>query len=141
MYDFTFVGKERIDELDLYVFDVTPKVIPDPKKSKQRLFTGRVWVDDKELEIVKSKGKAVPETKENKFPVVETWRENIDGKYWFPTYVSSDDELVFDSGQVVKLRMRVKYGDYKLGHTDVKIIGEEEEVKPQPSPTPAPKKP
>src|SRR2546423_5529906 len=27
-YNFTYVGKERIDELDLYVFDVAPKVIP-----------------------------------------------------------------------------------------------------------------
>jgi hypothetical protein len=143
MYDFTFVGKEKIDDLNLFVFDVTPKVVPDPKKSKLRLFTGRVWVDDQDLMIVKSKGKAVPETKENKFPVVETWRENIDGKYWFPSYASSDDELVFDSGQVVKLKMRVKYFNYKYGHTDVKIIGEEDTPtpKPTPSPTPAPKKP
>jgi outer membrane lipoprotein-sorting protein len=139
MYDFSYVGKEHIDELDLYVFDVTPKAIPDPKKSKLRLFTGRVWVDDKDLMIVKSKGKAVPETKENKFPVVETWRENIDGKYWFPSFASSDDELVFDNGQVVKLRMRVKYNNYKYGHTDVKIIGEDDT--PVPTPSPSPKKP
>jgi len=139
-YNIAYVGKEHIDELDLYVFDVTPKAIPDPKRSKERLFTGRVWVDDKELEIVKSKGKAVPETKTNKFPIVETWRENIDGKYWFPTYVASDDSLVFDNGNVVKLRVRVKYNNYKLGHSDVKIIGEDEPVK-EPSPSPTPKKP
>ena len=141
-YDFNYLGKEHIDELDLYVFDVTPKVIPDPKKSKQRLFTGRIWVDDQELEIVKSKGKAVPETKENKFPVVETWRENIDGKYWFPSYVASDDDLVFDNGQVVKLHMRVKYNNYKLGHTDVKIIDDPGDAgTSQPSPSPTPQKP
>src|ERR1700730_2957749 len=29
-YNFRYVGKERIDELDLYVFDVTPKVVPNP---------------------------------------------------------------------------------------------------------------
>lgn len=85
-YNFTYLGKEKIDELDLYVFDVTPKVIPDPKKTDQRLFSGRVWVDDRDLQIVKSKGKAVPETKRNVYPVVETWRENVDGKYWFPAY-------------------------------------------------------
>ncbi|HTK37172.1 MAG TPA: hypothetical protein VL325_01655 [Pyrinomonadaceae bacterium] len=141
-YDFNYIGKEHIDELDLYVFDVTPKVIPDPKKSKQRLFTGRIWVDDQELEIVKSKGKAVPETKDNKFPVVETWRENIDGKYWFPSYVSSDDDLVFDSGQVVKLHVRVKYNNYKLGHTDVKIIDDPGDAgTSQPTPSPTPQKP
>lgn len=143
-YNFTFLGKEKVDELDLYVFEVTPKVIPDPKKSKQRLFTGRIWVDDEDLMIVKSKGKAVPETKINKFPVVETWRENVDGKYWFPSFASSDDELVFDDGSVVKLRMRVKYTDYKLGRTDV-VIGDAEDLSEQPeakpSPSPSPKKP
>lgn len=138
MYNFSYVGKQHIDELDLYVFDVTPKVIPDPKKSNQRLFTGRVWVDDKDIQIVKTKGKAVPETKINKFPVVETWRENIDGKYWFPTYASSDDELLFDKGNTVKLRMRIKFTEYKLGHTDVKIIDDDT---PEPTPTPTPKKP
>jgi outer membrane lipoprotein-sorting protein len=142
-YNFTLLGKEKIDELNLYVFDVTPKVIPDPGKTKQRLFTGRIWVDDRDLMIVKSKGKAVPETKKNKFPVVETWRENVDGKYWFPSYSASDDELVFDNGLAVKLKMRVKYADYKLGRTDVRIIDEGDvvEEKPSPSPRPTPKKP
>lgn len=138
-YSFTFVGKEKIDDLDLYVFDVAPKVIPDPKKSKLRLFVGRVWVDDRDLMIVKSKGKAVPEDKNNKYPVVETWRENVDGKYWFPSFTTADDELVFDNGLAVRLRMRVKYADYRVGKTDVKVIGEEEvldETKPKPSATP-----
>jgi hypothetical protein len=79
-YNFAYLGKEKIDDLNLHVFEVTPKVIPDPKKSKLRLFTGRVWVDDRDLMIVKSKGKAVPEDKNNKYPIVETWRENVDGK-------------------------------------------------------------
>src|SRR6185295_13281298 len=62
-YNFTYLGKEHIDELDLYVFEVAPKVMPDPKKSKLRLFLGRIWVDDQDLLIVKTKGKGVPETK------------------------------------------------------------------------------
>lgn len=141
LYNFNYVGKEKIDELNLYVFDVSPKVMPTAK-SKVRLFSGRVWVDDTDLQIVKSKGKAVPETKESRYPIVETWRENIDGKYWFPAYSASDDELVFDSGQVVKLKMRVKYSDYKLGRSEVKILDDEEEVKEEkPKPSPAPKKP
>lgn len=141
LYDFTLLGKERIDELDLYVFDVKPKVIPDPKKSKQRLFIGRIWVDDKDLQIVKSKGKGIPETKDNKFPVVETWRENIDGKYWFPTFISSDDELVFDNGFTVKIRMRVRYYNYKQTRTDVRILDDEEQEKPQPTNKQKPDKP
>jgi hypothetical protein len=135
-YNFTYLGTERIDELNLFVFDVTPKVIPDPKKSKLRLFTGRVWVDIEDEMIVKTRGKAVPETKQNKFPIVDTYRENIDGKYWFPTYATSDDELVFGDGSVLKIRMRVKYTNYKQGRSEVRILDDDTPAKPQPSPTP-----
>jgi TonB family protein len=104
--------------------------MPDPKKTKDRLFLGRVWVDDQDLQIVKAKGKAVPETKTNKFPVVETYREQIDGKFWFPTYVYADDDLIFDNGTDVRIRMQVKYTDYKVGRGKVTIT-ELEEVKPE----------
>lgn len=134
-YNFSYVGRESLDGFNLYVFDVTPKVIPNPDKSAIRLFTGRVWVDVNDLMIVKSKGKGVPETKKNKFPVVETWRESIDGKYWFPFEARSDDELVFDDGGVVKIRMRVKYKNYRLGRSEVRILDDV----PDPTPSPTPK--
>ena len=140
LYNFTYVGKEKIDELDLYVFDVSLKVIPDPKKIKQRFFGGRIWVDDRDLMIVKTKGKAFPVPKGEQFPVVETWRENVDGKYWFPALAMSDDELVFDSGQVVKVKMRVKYTGYAIGKSEVRIIDDEEETKEEPKPSPTPTK-
>jgi TonB family protein len=129
LYNFKYVGKERIDELDLYVFDVAPKVAPDAKKTKDRFFLGRIWVDDQDLQIVKSKGKAIPETKTNKFPVVETYREQIDGKYWFPTYAYADDDLIFDNGTDMRIRMQVKYTNYIIGHGKVTIT-ELDEVKP-----------
>jgi len=132
LYNFKYIGKERIDELDLYVFDVSPKVMPDPK-TKDRVFVGRIWVDDHDLQIVKAKGKAGPETKKNKFPVVETYREQIDGKFWFPTYVYADDDLIFDNGTDFRVRMRVKYTDFKVGRGTVTIteVGDApEQVKP-----------
>jgi hypothetical protein len=112
-YNFTYVGKERIDELDLYVFDVGPKVMPDPKKTKERFFQGRIWVDDRDMQIVKVRGKGIPETKDAKYPIFETYREQIDGRYWFPTYTYADDELDFGKGQIVHVRMSVRYTDYK----------------------------
>jgi TonB family protein len=137
-YNFTYVGKERIDELDLFIFDVAPKVMPDPK-TKVRLFSGRIWVDDHDLQIVKSRGKGVPETKINKFPNVETYREQIDGRYWFPTYSYADEELVFGNGEVLHIRLRVKYTDFQKGHAEVKITeinGDEPDPTPKPTPTP-----
>lgn len=121
-YDFQYVGKEKIDELNLYVFDVRPKVMPDPKKTKERLFAGRVWVDDQDLQIVKTRGKGVPETKTNKFPTVETYREQIDGQYWFPTYSYADEELVFDKSEPLHIRMKIKYSDFEVARAKVKVI-------------------
>ena len=128
-YNIKYVGKEKIDELNLYVFDVTPKVMPDPKKIKDRLFLGRVWVDDQELQIVKTRGKGVPDTKINKFPNVETYREQIDGRYWFPTYSYADEELIFDNGEPLHIRMKVRYSDFAPARADVKVI-ELEQVEP-----------
>lgn len=144
-YSFTFIGKEKIDELNLYVFDVAPKVMPDAKKITERFFQGRIWVDDQDLQIVKSKGKGVPEG-DQRFPEVETWRENIDTKYWFPTYAYANQDLVFKSGQVVRFKMKLKFSDYKQGYSDVKILdddGTEVQEKPgaQPEPKAVPKKP
>lgn len=145
-YNFTFVGKEKIDDLNLYVFDVAPKVLPNPKKTTLKYFSGRIWVDDQDLMIVKSKGKAVPEGKDmngldQRFPVMETWRNSVDNKYWFPVFSTSDDELVFSSGYVVKIKVRVKYSNYRVGRSDVKILDDDEEVKEETKPTPTPKKP
>ncbi len=138
-YNIKYAGKEKIDELNLYVFDVTPKVIPDPKKIKERLFSGRVWVDDQELQIVKAKGKGLPETKVNKFPIVETYGEQFGGHDWFPTYAYADEELIFDSGEALHIRMKVRYTDFAPARADVKVIevdGSElpnQEVKPPPA--------
>jgi len=132
LYNFKYIGKEKIDELNLYVFDVAPKIMPKPKNPKDRLFIGRIWVDDQDLQIVKTKGKGVPETKQNKFPIVETYREQIDGRYWFPTYSYADDELIFDSGDTLHLRMKVRYSDFTLARATLKVteVGEEDTANP-----------
>ena len=135
LYNFNLLGKEKIDDLNLYVFDVAPKVMPSPK-SKIRLFQGRIWVDDRDLIIVKSKGKGIPEDKNAKYPVVETWRENVEGKYWFPSFASSDDELVFENGRSVKMKVRVKYTDYTKGNVDIIVLDDDgsKEVELEPKP-------
>jgi hypothetical protein len=144
-YAFTYIGIEKIDDLELYVFDTSPKVMPSPKNPKDRLFQGRIWVDTIDLALVKSKGKGVPETKQNKFPTVELWRENVDGKYWFPSFASSDDELIFDNGYSIKVKLRTKYNNYfKKGKSEVVVLDDDDpslKTMTAPTPTPTPKKP
>ena len=120
-YNITYVGPQQVDELHTYVFDVAPKKI----EKHQRYFQGRIWVDVSELEIVKTDGKAVPDiTKgdnQNLFPRFETYRENIEGHYWFPTYTHADDVLNFRTGPV-HIRMTVWYSDYKRFRVTFKIL-------------------
>ncbi|HEX8459250.1 MAG TPA: hypothetical protein VF656_18305 [Pyrinomonadaceae bacterium] len=136
LYNIKYVGKEKIDDLNLYVFDVEPKVMPDPKKTKERFFKGRVWVDDVDLQIVKVRGKGVPEKKNERYPTFETYREQIDGKFWFPTYTYADEELVFSNGGVVHLRMRITFSDFTRPRAKVKVLDEGQDIIPEPTPTP-----
>lgn len=131
-YNFKFLGTEHIDELDTYVFDVDPKVIP--KKVSERFFQGRIWVDNRDLQIVKVRGKGVPEGKQ-RFPIFETYRQQIDGHYWFPTYTYADDTLEFPD-IAIRVRMIVRYTDFQRFSSRVKITEAEE-----PTPEPSPKKP
>jgi len=132
-YNFKFLGTEHIDELDTYVFDVGPKVVP--KKVSERFFTGRVWVDDRDLQIVKVRGKGIPEGKQ-RFPIFETYRQQVDGHYWFPVYTYADDILEFPVGPI-HVRMLVRYSEYQRFRSRVTIT-EADEPTPQPSPKKTP---
>jgi hypothetical protein len=119
-YDVKYAGREQLDELSTYVFDVAPKKI----EKNQRYFQGRIWVYEKDLNIVKSDGKAVPDiikkNNENIFPRFETFRENIEGNYWFPTYTRADDVLHFSSGPI-HMRMKIRYTNYKRFGATIRI--------------------
>jgi hypothetical protein len=127
-YSILYVGQQQEDELHCYVFDIAPKEIV----GKKRYFQGRIWVDDHDFQIVKTYGKTVPDIRkkkgnENLFPSFTTWREQIDGKYWFPTYTKADDVLRFSTGEV-KIREIVKYTNYKRFGANVKITYDGREV-------------
>jgi hypothetical protein len=127
-YDVKYVGREQIDEIGTYVFDVAPKKI----EKGQRYFQGRIWVEDKDLQIVKTLGRAEGFKKKNEdsaFPRFETFRENIEGHYWFPTYTRADDVLHFRTSDV-RIRMTVRYENYKRFGSTIKI-GKATQVDPE----------
>ena len=118
-YDVKYVGKQKLDEINCYQFSVHPKTMV----KGERYFEGDIWVDDRDLQIVKTFGKAVGLRKkndDNQFPKFETYREQVDGKYWFPTYTHADDTLHFRNLNQ-RISMTVKYQDYKQFKSDVNI--------------------
>jgi hypothetical protein len=134
-YDVKYDGKEHIDALDTYRFNVAPKKI----EKNQRYFQGTIWVDDHDFAIVKSDGKAVPDIiekgRENRFPRFVTYRENIEGNFWFPTYTRADDTLHFQNGDI-RVRMTVRYRNYKRFGSTVQI-GPSTQIDPPPDSEPS----
>ena len=124
-YNVRMVGRERIDEIETYVFEIAPRDPKGMEKRGERYLTGRVWVEDQDFYIVKVAGKAGPEVGRQRFPNFETYREQVD-EYWFPTYTFSDDVLAFPD-QDVHIRMVVRYTDYKKFEGTLTVEHDEEQ--------------
>jgi hypothetical protein len=138
-YDVKYVGRQKVDEIDCYVFDVSPKVI----EKKKRYLLGRIWVDKTDLQIVVTNGRMVPDDtrkgSEDLHPPFMTWREQIDGHYWFPVYTKGEGVLHFSGGngylgQDVHMRDVIKYSDYKRFGSTTKIIYDGQDITNQNNP-------
>jgi hypothetical protein len=138
-YDVKYVGKQQVDEVDCYVFDVSPKQI----EKNKRYLDGRIWVDATDLQIVVTNGRMVPDDtrkgKEDLHPPFMTWREQIDGHYWFPVYTKGEGVLHFAGGngymsQDVHIRDIIKYTDYKRFGSSSKIIFDGQDISPNQNP-------
>jgi hypothetical protein len=126
-YDVTYLGRQRVDELDTYVFEAGPKTI----EKNHHYFQGKVWVDQQDFQIVLINGRTVPQDTrkghEDLQPPFTTYYEQVDGKYWFPTYTKAEGELHFAAqdgalSQDVHMRNIVRYTDYKQFRATSRII-------------------
>jgi hypothetical protein len=134
-YNVKYVGRQKVDEIDCYVFDVGPKVI----EKKHRYLLGRIWVDATDLQIVVTNGRMVPDdtrkNTEDLHPPFMTWRQQVDGHYWFPVYTKGEGVLHFSGGhnymaQDVRMRDTIKYTDYKQFGSTMKLIYEGKDITP-----------
>jgi hypothetical protein len=132
-YDITYLGKQKVDEIDTWVFAVKPKTI----EKNKRYFQGRIWVDQKEHQIVVTDGKNVPDDlrpnhMDLTLPFI-TYRQMVDGKYWFPVYTVGDATLHFAAGHGflsddAHLRETVKYTNYHEFHTSIRVIYQGQDI-------------
>jgi hypothetical protein len=138
-YNVKYVGRQKVDEVDCYAFDVSPKVI----EKKKRYLLGRIWVDVTDLQIVVTNGRMVPDDtrrgSEDLHPPFMTWRQQVDGHYWFPVYTKGEGILHFAAGagsmgEDVHMRDTVKYSDYKRFGSTSKIIYEGQDITPDKAP-------
>lgn len=112
VYELNYVGRERVDELDTFVFDVKPKIkMADLDKNHERYLRGRIWIDGQDLCVVKVAGEALPEQSGHRASKFETYFQNYD-KYWFPAYTAADDNIRV-GGYVTRITVNVRFTGYK----------------------------
>jgi hypothetical protein len=113
-YELRYVGTEKVDEIDCYIIDAKPKLL----ERAQALFQGVVWVDKQYLDVVKTYGKWVTDLGDERAPELpftnfETYRENVEGKYWFPNYARSDEYLHSKDSGDIPVRLVIKWSDFR----------------------------
>lgn len=137
-YNLKYEGEQKLDELDTYIFRVQPKQVSRTK----RFFDGAVWVDNRDFVIVKNSGKFIREVEPSgtalPFTMFDTYRENIAGKYWFPTYTSSEDSLSLPGGKSLPLKLVIRSADFQPNPIEVTKAatspGDSKAAAPQSSP-------
>jgi hypothetical protein len=137
-YTLTYLGRQRVDQIDTYVFDCAPRQL----LKDHRYFQGKVWLDQQNNQIVLVSGSAVPQDTrpghENLSPPFTTYYQPIDGQYWFPIYTRADGTLHFPArkdalSQSVHVRTTVRYTDYQRFHATVTLhYGTEVPTTPNP---------
>lgn len=112
LYQSKFKGEETIDGIECWVMQIDPRQI----LQGQRLFEGLVWISQKDFNVLRMEGRAVPQIlsrkQENLFPRFRTDRRMIDGKYYFPLKTVADDVLQFRTG-AIRMRMEIDFTGYK----------------------------
>ena len=80
-YDFKFVRQEFLGEVRCIVIDV------QPKGNAGGRFLGRIWVEDREYNIVRFNGTYSPRSRYSYFLHFDSWRLNLQAGLWLPSYV------------------------------------------------------
>jgi len=81
-YYFNFVRQEFLGEVRCVVVDVQPK-----ESAPKGLFTGRIWVEDRDFNIVRFNGTYTPHSRYSYYLHFDSWRLNLQPGVWLPTYI------------------------------------------------------
>ncbi|HEX8818237.1 MAG TPA: M48 family metalloprotease [Terriglobales bacterium] len=81
-YQFNFVRREFLGEARCIVMDVQPTA-----KAPKGAFSGRVWVEDRNFNIVRFNGIYSGGTRNAYYLHFDSWRLNLQPDMWLPSYI------------------------------------------------------
>ncbi len=85
-YTYEYQGREFLGDLRCIVLDISPKA----RYRNEARFLGRVWVEDRDFNIVRFNG-TFSSKDSNQFLHFDTWRLNMLPGVWLPAYIYSQD--------------------------------------------------
>src|SRR5262245_31883064 len=111
-YDFTYVRREFLGEVRCLVFDVQPE-----KGSRAVSFLGRIWVEDRDFNIVRFNGTYTPSSASSLYFHFDSWRENMGPGLWLPAYVYTEEsDLPYFMGtRKLRFKGQTRLWGYNVG--------------------------
>ena len=112
-YDFEYVRREFTGDVRTLVFDVTPR-----DRSAEGKFIGRIWVEDRDYNIVRFNGTYTMSKASSLFFHFDSWRVNVAPGVWVPAYVYIEDggKAVSKKGLKMRFRAQTRVWGYKPVH-------------------------
>ncbi len=100
-YDFTFDRREFLGDVRTYVIDVAPK-----KSAGRGRFVGRIWVEDREFNIVRFNGTYSDAPFGQAYTHFDSWRVNCGPDLWVPFETYSEESALAYELHLRKLRFK-----------------------------------
>ena len=112
-YDFEYVRRQFTGDVRTLVFDVTPR-----DRSSEGKFIGRVWVEDRDYNIVRFNGTYTMSKASSLFFHFDSWRVNVAPGVWVPAYVYIEDggKAFSKKGAKMRFRAQTRVWGYKPVH-------------------------
>jgi hypothetical protein len=109
-YDFHYVRREFLGDVRTLIFDVTPR-----KGSGNGRFLGRIWVEDRDFNIVRLNGTYAPRPRNAYFFHMDSWRLNLIPGYWVPAYIYSEEgDFSFGARNKIAFKAQTRIWGYDL---------------------------
>jgi hypothetical protein len=112
-YVFSYVRREFLGSVRTWEFDVHPK---QDVKGYGR-FTGRVWIEDQDGNVVRFNGSYTESTSEDnnkEYFHFDSWRMNMQPDLWLPVAIYVEESQRIEGGKMVGLRAQTHFWGYSL---------------------------
>jgi hypothetical protein len=109
-YSFDYQGREFLGDLRCIVIDITPKANSGPAR-----FIGRVWVEDRDYNIVRFNGTYSATKQGGQYLHFDTWRLNMKPGVWLPAYIYSEDKEQWGKVRGALYKSQTRIWGYNVG--------------------------